>query len=145
MMQADKEAGGGKSEEDASKEAADKAAKEKAAEQVAKEAALKQAGLKFSRPQLQHAFKHAADFGVTGNMSNVTLEAFKAAIEKHVLSPGTRAISGEYRGLQGVTHFVDPATGLNVIRDASGSFLSGWKLSTQQLQHVLTTGKLGGG
>lgn len=145
MMQSDQE-GGGRSEGDAVKKTADKAAKEKAAaEQAAKETALKQVGTKFTRPQLQHAFKHAADFGVTGNMNNATLEAFQSAIEKHILSSGTRAIAGEYRGLQGVTHLVDPATGLNVIRDASGSFLSGWKLSVQQLQHVLTTGKLGGG
>ena len=145
MMQGDKDARGN-SEEDAAKAQGDEAAKAKAAaEQAAKETALKQAGLKLSRPQLQHAFKHAADFGITGNMNNATLEAFKAAIEKHVVAPGTRAIVGEYRGMQGVTHLVDPATGLNVIRDASGSFLSGWKLSAQQLKYVLTTGKLGGG
>jgi len=101
--------------------------------------------LDFTRPQLQHAFKHAGDFGVSGNMSNETLQAFRSAIEKHVAAPGTRAIHGEYRGLKGVTHFVDPSTGLNVIRDAQGGFLSGWKLSAQQLQHLLTTGKLGGG
>lgn len=112
---------------------------------AANQAAEKAAGLTFTRPQLQHAYKHAGDFGVTGNMSGSTLDAFRAAIEKHVLAPNTRAILGEYRGLKGVTHFLDPKTGLNVIRDASGSFLSGWKLSAQQLHHLLTTGKLGGG
>lgn len=105
----------------------------------------KAAGMVFTRPQLQHAFKHASDFGVSGNMNNVTLDAFKAAIEKHVVAPGTRPIAGEYRGMKGVTHFVDPKTGLNVIRDSELNFLSGWKLSAQQLNHVLTSGKLGGG
>lgn len=50
------------------------------------------------------------------------------------------AVQGTYRG-SSVTHHVDPSTGLNVIRDSSGNFLSGWKLSPQQLQHVLSTGK----
>ncbi|WP_352542983.1 MULTISPECIES: colicin D domain-containing protein [unclassified Mesorhizobium] len=54
------------------------------------------------------------------------------------------AIQGAYQG-QSVTHFVDPQTGLNVIRDSSGNLLSGWKLSPKQLEYVLTTGKLGGG
>jgi hypothetical protein len=50
---------------------------------------------------------------------------------------------GTYHG-DTLTHHVDPNTGLNVIRDSSGNSLSGWKLSPQQLQQVLTTGKLGG-
>ncbi|MCC6504633.1 MAG: hypothetical protein IT475_04225 [Aquimonas sp.] len=93
---------------------------------------------------MQHGFKHANDFGVVGNANNRTLSEFSTAIQNHVTSPGTQIIQGTYRGQQ-VTHFVDPSTGLNVIRDGSGNFLSGWKLSPQQLEHVLTSGKLGGG
>jgi len=55
-----------------------------------------------------------------------------------------RAMQGTYRG-EPVTHCVDPHTGLNVIRDALGNFLSGGKLSPKQLEHVLTSGNLGGG
>lgn len=98
----------------------------------------------FTRPQLQHAFKHAGDFGVVGNPSNTTLAEFSSAIHNHVIAPGTQAIQGAYRG-EPVTHFVDPNTGLNVIRDASDNFLSGWKLNPKQLEHVLTRGNLGGG
>jgi hypothetical protein len=98
----------------------------------------------FARSQLQHAFKHAKDFGVLGNANTRTLAEFSNAIQNHIAAPGTRIIEGFYRGTR-VTHFVDPATGLNVIRDASGSFLSGWKLSSEQLDHVLSSGKLGGG
>jgi hypothetical protein len=112
---------------------------------AAKEAAAKSAGITTSKSQLQHAFKHAKDFGVVGNQSNKTLAEFTTAIQQHIADPGTRAIQGTYRGLNNVTHFVNPVTGLNVIRDEAGNFLSGWKLSAQQLQHVLTTGKLGGG
>lgn len=101
-------------------------------------------GIGLTRSQLQHGFKHAEDFGVVGNANNKTLSEFSAAIQNHVGASSTRVIQGTYRG-QPVTHFVDPNTGLNVIRDASGNFLSGWKLSPQQLEHVLTSGKLGGG
>ena len=101
-------------------------------------------GLGFARSQLQHGFKHAKDFGVSGSANNKTLSEFSSALQSHVDAAGTRAIQGTYRG-NPVTHHLDPGTGLNVIRDSSGNFLSGWKLSPQQLQHVLTTGKLGGG
>jgi hypothetical protein len=97
-----------------------------------------------AKPQLQHAFKHAEDFGIVGNANSKTLAEFGSAIESHIVAPGTQAIQGTYRG-QAVTHFVDPKTGLNVIRDSSGNFLSGWKLSPKQLEYVLTSGKLGGG
>ena len=53
-------------------------------------------------------------------------------------------MQGTYRG-KAVTHFLDPNTGLNVIRDSSGNFLSGWRLSSKQLEYVTNTGKLEGG
>ncbi|WP_187775684.1 RHS repeat-associated core domain-containing protein [Luteimonas suaedae] len=102
--------------------------------------------LGFSRPQLQHAFKHAVDFGVPGNASNSTMAELSTAIQRHVDSDSTIAIQGTYaRGNLAVTHFVNPNTGLNVMKDASGNFLSGWRLSDQQLKHVLESGRLGGG
>jgi hypothetical protein len=101
-------------------------------------------GIGFTRSQLQHAFKHAKDFGIAGNANNKTMSEFSSVLQSHVDAVGTRAIQGTYRG-KPVTHHLDPSTGLNVIRDTSGNFMSGWKLSPQQLQNVLTTGKLGGG
>jgi hypothetical protein len=108
---------------------------------LAKEAV---SSLGFGRSQLQHAFKHAGDFGIAGNANNKTLAAFSTAIQGHVDDVATIAIQGTYRGSD-VTHFVNASTGLNVMKDASGNFLSGWKLSAQQLEHVLKDGKLGGG
>jgi RHS repeat-associated protein len=109
---------------------------------VAKEAV---SSLGFARSQLQHAFSHAENFGVVGNANNQTLAAFSSAIQAHVDNIGTMAIEGTYRKNIPVTHFVNPTTGLNVMKDSSGNFLSGWKLSEQQLEHVLKDGKLGGG
>ena len=94
-----------------------------------------------SSKQLQSKFKHAGDFGVTGNYSKANAAKFSAEINQHINSPGVTKIAGTYRG-NPVTHYVDPATGLNVIADPSGVFVSGWKLSTAQLQNVLKHGGL---
>lgn len=98
----------------------------------------------FNKGQSQHAYKHAGDFGVVGNANKAKLVEFEIAVKKHMAAPGTKLIEGPYRG-NPATHFVDPNTGLNVIRDSSGNFLSGWKLNPQQLLHVIKSGKLGGG
>lgn len=100
--------------------------------------------IRLSPKTLQKKFKHARDFGVSGNYSLSNAAKFAKAIEKHVSSPSTKIIRGFYRK-QPVKHYLDPKTGLNVIKDASGRFVSGWKLSSAQLKHVLSTGKLGGG
>ncbi|MEN9855582.1 MAG: hypothetical protein RLZZ157_708 [Pseudomonadota bacterium] len=69
---------------------------------------------------------------------------FSNAIQDHIAATGTQTIEGTFRG-QSVTHFLNRASGLNVIKDSSGNFLSGWKLSPKQLEYVTTTGNLGGG
>lgn len=94
--------------------------------------------------QLQSKFKHAADFGINGNWNPENGKAFDAAIKAHVKSPDVQLIEGSYRG-DPARIFVDPKSGLAVITTPSGEFISGWKLNPQQLQNVLTTGKLGGG
>ncbi|MBI3560326.1 MAG: hypothetical protein HY080_01220 [Gammaproteobacteria bacterium] len=90
---------------------------------------------------MQRKFKHADDFGVHGNYNSANASKYRAAIESHTADSNTLVIQGTYRG-QDVTHFVNPNTGLNVIRDANGNFLSGWKLNSSQLNHILTSGKL---
>ena len=101
-------------------------------------------GIGFTRSQLQHAFKHAKDFGVVGNQSNKTLSQFSSAIQAHIDDVGTQMIRGTYRTMD-ATHYVNPSTRLNVIQDSSGEFLSGWRLSEKQLKHLLSDGSLGGG
>ena len=97
--------------------------------------------IKVSEKQLQKKFKHANDFGVKGNYSPANAAKFQAAIENHVADPSTKVINGTYHG-QPVTHYVNPQTGLNVVKEASGQFQSGWELSPAQMKHVITTGKL---
>lgn len=92
--------------------------------------------------QLQAKFKHAGDFGVEGSYNPVRGAEFEQAVQEHVQRAAT-VIEGTYRGSP-VVFFIDEKTGLTVIQAADGKFLSGWKLNAQQLQHVLSRGKLGG-
>lgn len=100
--------------------------------------------LKAADSQLQHAFKHAPDFGIVGNQSKASLQTFREVLEKHVANPESIVIAGKYRGRDAV-HFLDPSTRLNVIVSREGDFLSAWRLSDQQFGHVMSKGLLGGG
>jgi hypothetical protein len=100
--------------------------------------------IKITDKQLQKKFKHAVDFGITGNPNRENLDKFKDAILNHCGSPNVKVISGTYRG-DPVTHYCNENTGVNVISNGDGDFVSGWKLSPRQLEHVLDHGGLGGG
>jgi len=92
--------------------------------------------------QLQKKFqKHAGDFGVSGNYNPANAKKSNQAIQKHLTASGTKEISGIYRG-NSVNFHTNPNSGLTVIQNSNGSFLSGWKLNPQQLQHVLKDRKL---
>jgi len=90
---------------------------------------------------LQKKFKHAGDFGVNGNYNPANGKKFNQAIQNHLNASGTKEISGIYRGNPATFH-TNPSSGLTVIQNPNGSFLSGWKLNSQQLQHVFKDGKL---
>ena len=105
--------------------------------------ALAQA-ISFAPSQLQAKFKHAEDFGVQGNYNKANGEAYEKALRDHMSDPNTQQISGTYRG-QPAEIYYNSKTGNAVITDKAGNYISGWKLSTDQVQHVLTSGKLGGG
>jgi len=98
----------------------------------------------FDSKQLMVKFKHAIDFGVSGNFNSANRVVFEKALNAHLGDPATIAVRGTYRG-NPVTHLLNPDTGLNVMRDANGKFISGWKLSEAQVKNVLTHGNLGGG
>jgi RHS repeat-associated protein len=97
--------------------------------------------ISFPAKQLQKKFKHAGDFGVTGNYNAANQAKFQQAIEQHVRDPLTKVINGTYQG-KPVTHYLNPSNGLNVMKDASGNFISGWKLNPTQQANVLFRGSL---
>jgi Colicin D len=80
-----------------------------------------------SSKQLQKKFNRASDFGVTGNYSKANATKYSEALNQHINSPGVTKIPGTYRG-DPVTHYLNTSTGLNVIVDPGGVFVSGWKL-----------------
>ena len=109
--------------------------------QVATAAKTSSRILNMTTKQLQTKFKHAADFGVTGNWNKAAASKFSSAINQHINSSGVKIINGTYRG-QPAVHYLNPNTGLNVISRPNGQFWSGWKLNTGQLQNVLQHGGL---
>lgn len=98
--------------------------------------------IEFSAKQLQKKYKHADVFGITENYTPANAARFQTAVEQHISNPATKVIQGTYRTTNSVTHFVNPQTGVNVLRDASGHFHSAWKLNAEQLQNVLNRGSL---
>lgn len=98
-------------------------------------------GIAWGPTQLQKKFKHASDFGVTGNYSKENAKSFENALETHIHNPNTVVIRGTYRG-DAVTHHYNPNTGINVIVDPQGNFVSGWKLGQAQTQNLLSHGGL---
>lgn len=99
------------------------------------------AEIEFPRPQLQHEFRHAPDFGITGSQSNRTLAQFQQAIMAH-MEAVPRGIPGKFRQTVEVVHFTDPRTGLNVMLRPNGEFFGAWKLNPLQLQNVLSRSSL---
>ena len=94
--------------------------------------------------QLQKKFKHAADFGVEGNYNAANAAKFEQKVREFIDAPGTTRITGTYRGDPAVLSY-SPTTSQVVVQDASGTFVSAWKMTPAQLQHVIQSGSLGGG
>jgi RHS repeat-associated protein len=98
--------------------------------------------LEASTRQLNKLFsKHGADLGLEGAWNASQASQVRSVLNQHINSEGVRSIAGTYRG-QAVTHYVNPTTGVNVMSSGANSFVGGWKLSAEQLQSVLSTGRL---
>jgi Colicin D len=78
---------------------------------------------------------------VTGKYSRQQATRFEHAMRAHVEDKTTLVLPGTYRA-EPVTHFVNPQTGLNVMRDTRNAFVSGWRLTRVQLANLLTRGSL---
>ena len=92
--------------------------------------------------QIQKKYNdHAFQFGIHGNYNSGNAQKFASAIAKHVKSQSTREIAGTFRK-QPVIHYINPTTGLNVMTDRSGNYISGWQLSPSQVENVVKRGSL---
>jgi hypothetical protein len=90
----------------------------------------------FAAKQINKKFKHAIDFGVTGNNNNAGRAAFKSAMEEFLDGDGVNKLPISYRG-NPATIYVNPTSRLGVLTDPDGNFLSGWQLSEDQLGGVI--------
>ena len=92
--------------------------------------------------QIQKKYKHAPDFGISGNYNQKNAQLFKDKIVEHMKEPSTQIIEGTFKKIE-VTHYFNPETGLNVFfnRD-NNKFISGWLLKDDQLDNMLNRGAL---
>jgi len=100
----------------------------------------------FDPKQVQSKYKHAVEFGVTGNYNPDNSKKFQDAMQTLIDAPGTKKKDGVYtRGNLDVTFYYDPTSKLMVMTTRDGKYISGWKLTDAQLQHIEKDGKVGGG
>ena len=96
----------------------------------------------FSNKQLQKKFKHAKVFGIDGNFNKKNLEVFKSEIIQHLRNPRTKMIEGIFRNNE-VFHHFNTETKINMIFYKNNKqFLSCWKLSEKQIEHIEKDGKI---
>jgi RHS repeat-associated protein len=94
--------------------------------------AILQSAPRIDPSQLQSKFKHASDFGIEGPWNKETAAAYEQAIQRFVAS--FSGVSGTLRGQAG-TWYLDADSRLAVFVDKAGNYVSGWKLSPDQLAH----------
>lgn len=84
----------------------------------------------YSASQLQKKFKHAIDFGISGNYNLTNRTLFKNALEE-VVDNADEIYKSTYHG-DVIVYIKD---GLGVITELDGTFVSGWKLNADQLAY----------
>lgn len=78
----------------------------------------------------------------TGSWNSHNGKAFQKAILDHIQNQVTQVIHGTYRGSISGTHHYNPESGLWVFVDHQGNFITGWKLSPEQLEYLQLTGNI---
>lgn len=92
--------------------------------------------------QIQKKYKHAPDFGITGNYNQENTQLLKDKIIEHMKEPSTQIIEGTFKKIE-VTYYFNPETGLNVFFNTDNNkFISGWLLKNDQLDNMVNRGAL---
>jgi len=97
-----------------------------------------------TQKQLDKKFKHASDFGVvTTKKNSETLAQYESAIKAHMSSAST-ILQGTYGFVKDSRVFFNSSTNNAVVLDASGNFVTGFRLSpgTQQFDTFIKNGVL---
>lgn len=98
--------------------------------------------MSFNSNQLKAKFKHASDFGVTGNYNPADAAKSQSAIDAHIGDVNTSSFSGTYRGTMKGTHYYNSKTRNWVFKDSKGQFHTGWRLGNNQRQDLLINGNV---
>jgi RHS repeat-associated protein len=94
----------------------------------------------FTTSKLQHEFKHAKDFGISGNWNKTVGEAYQKAIQNHI-DTASDVYQSLYRG-QDVYVYINKSTGLGVYTDLAGNYIGGWKFTSEQMNYHITNGTI---
>nr|WP_275052318.1 colicin D domain-containing protein [Brevibacillus laterosporus] len=89
-----------------------------------------------SAAKLQKKWKHASDFGVSGNFNRSNAEIYKEAIEGYVQS-ANQIYQSTYRGQSVYVYMKDE---IGVYTDLAGNFISGWKFTKDQINFHIKSG-----
>ena len=92
----------------------------------------------FTTKKLQHEFKHAGDFDVTGNWNKATGEVYQKAIQNHI-ETATDVYKSTYRG-DDVYVYINKNTSVGAYTDLSGNYIGGWKFNSNQIDFHLGNG-----
>ena len=95
----------------------------------------------YNRRTIQHEFKHAKDFGITGNWNNDNAMLYEQKIQEHINTVET-PFYGTYRSNMNVYHYFDSKTGLNVMVDYVGNYVGSWRLSEEQIASLYRNGNI---
>jgi filamentous hemagglutinin len=115
-----------------------------AVDDAAKGNSVAEALTSVTQKQLDKKFKHASDFGVVTTKKNPeTLAQYESAIKTHMGSTSTTQ-QGTYGFVKDSKVFFNSTTNNAVVLDASGNFVTGFKLSpgTQQFENFIKNGVL---
>ncbi|MBI5389402.1 hypothetical protein HZB01_03420 [Candidatus Woesearchaeota archaeon] len=93
--------------------------------------------LHISDAKLQSKFKHAKEFGVTGNYNAKNAQLYKEALDNFVHGKDVKAMRGTYRNEMFGTHYYNPKTGQWAFFDEQGEYVSGWKLFPNQKEDLI--------
>lgn len=90
----------------------------------------KLANVTYDLKQVQKKFKHAADFGIKGSYNSINAKQFLNAL-KNVVNNPTEVYKSTYHSKDVIVYIKN---GLGVLTEIDGKFISGWKLSSDQLK-----------
>ncbi|WP_245742771.1 polymorphic toxin-type HINT domain-containing protein [Fontibacillus panacisegetis] len=93
----------------------------------------------FTTKKLQHEWKHAGDFGLSGNWNKTNGELYEKAIQNH-MQGATNVWKSKYRGDDVFVYF-DKNTGIGSYTDLSGNYVGGWKFNQAQLEFHQNNGQ----